>query len=80
MYLSSAWSTLLTILLALPTAGFLVRVFIIQHDCGHMAMFSHRKANDWVGRVLGVLTFTPYDHWKRQHALPASGANFFFDF
>ncbi len=52
----------------IPAGALLVRVFIIQHDCGHGSMFSHKKANDWVGRVLGVLTFTPYDHWKVQHA------------
>lgn len=53
----------------IPAGGLIVRLFIIQHDCGHGSMFSNKKANDWVGRVLGLLTFTPYDHWKRQHAL-----------
>ena len=59
----------LCLLLAVPTAGFLVRLFMIQHDCGHGAFFRHRFANDWLGRVLGVLTFTPYDFWRRTHAL-----------
>jgi acyl-lipid omega-6 desaturase (Delta-12 desaturase) len=59
----------LCLLLALPTAGFLVRLFMIQHDCGHGAFFRHRLANDWLGRALGVLTFTPYDFWRRTHAL-----------
>jgi acyl-lipid omega-6 desaturase (Delta-12 desaturase) len=59
----------LCLLLAVPTAGFLVRLFMIQHDCGHGAFFRHRLANDWLGRVLGVLTFTPYDFWRRTHAL-----------
>jgi omega-6 fatty acid desaturase (delta-12 desaturase) len=68
------WATLdlgywLCILLAVPTAGFLVRLFMIQHDCGHGAFFSHRHANDWTGRVIGVLTMTPYDFWRRTHAL-----------
>jgi omega-6 fatty acid desaturase (delta-12 desaturase) len=68
------WATLdlgywLSILLAVPTAGFLVRLFMIQHDCGHGAFFSHRQANDWTGRVIGVLTMTPYDFWRRTHAL-----------
>src|SRR5436190_5493138 len=45
----------LCLLLALPTAGFLVRLFMIQHDCGHSAFFRQQHANDWVGRVLGVL-------------------------
>ena len=59
----------LTLLLAVPAAGFMVRLFIIQHDCGHGAFFRHRAANSWLGRVLGVLTLTPYDYWKRNHAL-----------
>jgi len=59
----------LTLLLAVPAAGFLVRLFMIQHDCGHGAFFHHRLANDWIGRALGVLTLTPYDFWKRTHAI-----------
>ncbi|MEA2928262.1 MAG: hypothetical protein QOG38_690 [Hyphomicrobiales bacterium] len=56
-------------LLAVPSAGFLVRLFMIQHDCGHGAFFSDRRANDWVGRVIGVLTLTPYGFWRRSHAI-----------
>ena len=68
------WATLdlgywLCLLLALPAAGFLVRLFMIQHDCGHGAFFRHRLANDWVGRLIGVLTLTPYDFWRRTHAI-----------
>src|SRR5436190_14192314 len=59
----------LCLLLAVPAAGFLVRLFMIQHDCGHGAFFQRRSANDWVGRVIGVLTFTPYDFWRRTHAI-----------
>ena len=55
--------------LAVPAAAFLVRLFMIQHDCGHGAFFRHRLTNDWVGRVIGVLTLTPYDAWKRSHAI-----------
>jgi acyl-lipid omega-6 desaturase (Delta-12 desaturase) len=58
----------LTLALALPAAGFLVRLFLIQHDCGHGAFFRHRALNDWVGRLCGVVTLTPYDYWKRTHA------------
>lgn len=58
----------LTLLLAIPTAGLLVRLFIIQHDCGHGSFFKSRAANDFVGRTLSVLTLTPYDSWKRAHA------------
>ena len=70
-----AWTALhfgywwLSLPLAIPAAGFLVRLFMIQHDCGHGSFFRHRMANDWVGRVIGVLTLTPYDFWRRTHAI-----------
>ncbi len=56
------------LLLVVPAAGFLVRMFMIQHDCGHGSFFRHRLANDWAGRAIGVLTLTPYDFWRRSHA------------
>jgi len=59
----------LALLLAVPSAGFLVRLFMIQHDCGHGSFFRQRAANDWVGRVIGVLTLTPYDFWRHTHAI-----------
>jgi omega-6 fatty acid desaturase (delta-12 desaturase) len=70
----SMWASLaagywLCLLLAVPTAGFLVRLFMIQHDCGHGSFFRHRPANDWLGRAIGVLTLTPYDFWRRDHAI-----------
>ena len=53
-----------------PLSGLLLlRTFIIQHDCGHGAFFRKRTGNDWTGRALGVLTFTPYDCWSRSHTL-----------
>jgi omega-6 fatty acid desaturase (delta-12 desaturase) len=58
----------LYLLLAVPTAGFLVRLFMIQHDCGHGSFFRHRLMNDWLGRAIGVFTLTPYDFWRRTHA------------
>ena len=58
----------LCLLLAVPAAGFLVRLFIIQHDCGHGAFFRRRSANDWVGRIIGTVTLTPYDFWRCRHA------------
>jgi omega-6 fatty acid desaturase (delta-12 desaturase) len=70
-----AWAALhfgywwLSLMLAVPAAGFLVRLFMIQHDCGHGSLFRHRMANDWVGRVIGVITLTPYDYWRRTHAI-----------
>jgi len=68
-----AWSALsisvwLTLLITIPASGFLVRLFLIQHDCGHGSFFRKRATNDWVGRILGVLTLTPYDIWQRSHA------------
>lgn len=57
------------LLLAAPAALFMVRLFMIQHDCGHGAFFRAKSVNDWVGRVLGVLTMTPYDYWRRTHAI-----------
>ena len=58
----------------IPAGGLIVRLFIIQHDCGHGSMFSHKKANDWVGRFISVMTITPYDHWRRGHALHHAGS------
>jgi acyl-lipid omega-6 desaturase (Delta-12 desaturase) len=64
--LGYAWAPLL---IAVPAAGFLVRLFMIQHDCGHGTFFTHRQANDWIGRVIGALTLTPYGFWRRTHAI-----------
>jgi omega-6 fatty acid desaturase (delta-12 desaturase) len=50
-------------------AAFLMRLFMIQHDCGHGAFLPGRRLNDWLGRLLGVLTLTPYDYWRRAHAI-----------
>lgn len=54
---------------AVPAGGLLVRLFILQHDCGHGSFLSSRIGNDRLGRVLSLLTITPYDSWKRAHAL-----------
>ena len=59
----------LSLPLAVVNAAFLVRLFMIQHDCGHGAFFKDRKLGDWVGRGIGVLTLTPYDVWRRTHAI-----------
>lgn len=55
--------------LSILNAAFLVRLFAIQHDCGHGAFFPQRSANTWVGRALGVLTLTPYDVWRHGHSI-----------
>jgi omega-6 fatty acid desaturase (delta-12 desaturase) len=74
MYLSLDYSYWLTLLLAVPTAGFLVRIFIIQHDCGHGSFFKSRRASDWLGSICGVLTLTPYHYWRKSHAIHHASA------
>lgn len=59
----------LALALAVANSAFLVRLFMIQHDCGHGAFFKDRRAGDWVGRCIGVLTLTPYAVWRRNHAM-----------
>lgn len=59
----------LTALLTIPASLLLVRLFIIQHDCGHNSFFSSRKWNNYVGRMISVLTWTPYDFWRKTHNL-----------
>ena len=58
----------LTLFFGVFTAGFLMRLFMIQHDCGHGSYFTSRRARDAVGFVIGVLTLTPYHYWRRTHA------------
>lgn len=57
----------ITLLLAVPAAGFTVRLFIIQHDCGHLSFFRSRRLNDWVGNVIGIVTLTPHEYWRYSH-------------
>ncbi len=64
-----SFSYWLTLALSLANGLFLVRLFVIQHDCGHRAFFRHKGLGDWIGRGLGVLTLTPYDVWRRTHSL-----------
>ncbi len=59
----------LTLLLSVPAAGMLTRLFIFQHDCGHGSFFRSHRANTLVGTALGVLTLTPYHYWRRTHAI-----------
>jgi omega-6 fatty acid desaturase (delta-12 desaturase) len=63
------WGYGWTLLLALPAAGLYVRLFIIQHDCGHESYFASRRANHWVGAGLGVITLFPFGYWKKTHAV-----------
>jgi omega-6 fatty acid desaturase (delta-12 desaturase) len=59
----------LTLPLSILTAGFMVRIFIIFHDCGHGSFFKSRQANMWLGRITGFLVFTPYQRWTHDHAI-----------
>ncbi len=59
----------LTLPLSILTAGFMVRTFIIFHDCGHGSFFKYKKANAWLGRITGFLGFTPYYRWRHDHAV-----------
>jgi len=67
-YLSLQVHYALTLALAFPAAGFLMRLFLIQHDCGHGSYFRSRRARDSVGFAIGVLLLTPYQYWRRTHA------------
>jgi len=69
MYLALDISYWLTLGLSLLAAGFLVRIFIIFHDCGHGSFFRTARANRIVGTILGSLVFTPHDRWHSEHAI-----------
>ena len=73
-WLALQYNVWLGLLATIVPAVFLVRIFAIQHDCGHQALFSAKPVNDWIGRALGVLTFTPYDVWKHAHAIHHAGS------
>ena len=68
MYALRGVSVWITLALAIPAAGLIVRIFIIQHDCGHGAFFRGRAANAWLGRFCGLITMTPFANWRRHHA------------
>ncbi|MEZ5326053.1 MAG: fatty acid desaturase [Verrucomicrobiales bacterium] len=69
MYLSLSVSWWLTVPLAILAGGLLIRVFIIFHDCGHGSFFQSRRANHFWGFVTGLLTFTPFHHWRWEHSV-----------
>ena len=74
MFLTVGHAYWLTLLLALPAGGLLVRMFIIQHDCGHGSFFSSPRMNTAVGRVMSVFTLAPYSLWRREHSLHHTGS------
>ena len=59
----------IALLLSLPAAGLLVRLFMIQHDCGHHSFFKSRRANDLLGALIGIFTLTPHNYWRHAHAI-----------
>ncbi|MGJ7037140.1 omega-6 fatty acid desaturase (delta-12 desaturase) [Shinella sp. BE166] len=70
---AAAWASMhfgywFGLILVVPAAGFLLRLFMLQHDCGHGSLFGRRGLDDWTGRAIGVLTLTPYDYWRRAHS------------
>ncbi|HEX2394036.1 MAG TPA: fatty acid desaturase, partial [Bacteroidales bacterium] len=74
MYLSLQFSYMITLLLAIVASGFLVRIFIIFHDCGHGSFFKSAKANNFIGTLSGILAFTPYRMWHHHHRIHHASA------
>jgi omega-6 fatty acid desaturase (delta-12 desaturase) len=68
MYAVAPVSVWLAVALAVPAGALVVRLFIVQHDCGHNSFFKSRRLNDLFGRFCSVITYTPYAFWRRQHA------------
>jgi acyl-lipid omega-6 desaturase (Delta-12 desaturase) len=69
MYFTLHVSYLLTLLIAIPAAGFLVRTFILFHDCSHGSFLPSKRANLWLGVVLGLLVYSPFLRWRHDHAI-----------
>jgi acyl-lipid omega-6 desaturase (Delta-12 desaturase) len=69
MYMALGVSYLLTLAIAIPASGFLVRTFILFHDCSHGSFLSSRRANLWLGTVLGLLVYAPFLRWRHDHAV-----------
>ncbi|MBL4813243.1 MAG: fatty acid desaturase [Rhodobacteraceae bacterium] len=71
---ASSYSYLAAFLISALNGCFLLRLFCIQHDCGHGSFYGNRTVSDWIGRALGVFTLTPYDVWRRTHSIHHSHA------
>jgi omega-6 fatty acid desaturase (delta-12 desaturase) len=69
MYLALSVSYVLVLVLAVPTAGFVLRTYILFHDCAHGSLMRGARANAWLGAVLGLMLFTPFARWRYEHAL-----------
>ena len=69
MYLMLTISDVLALVLAIPAAGFLVRVFVVFHDCAHSSLLPSRRANAVLGSVLGLFVLSPFRRWRHDHAV-----------
>ena len=69
MYVCLGISVWLTLALAVPAAGFLLRTFIVFHDCAHGSFVPSKRGNLWLGRVSGLLVFQPFANWRHAHAV-----------
>ena len=69
MYLALDVSYLLVLAIAIPASGFLVRTFILFHDCSHGSLFGSKRANAWLGTVLGLFVYSPFVRWRHDHAV-----------
>jgi omega-6 fatty acid desaturase (delta-12 desaturase) len=69
MYFALGVSYLLVLALAIPASGFLVRTFILFHDCSHGSFLPSRRANLWLGTVLGLFVYSPFLRWRHDHAI-----------
>src|ERR1700753_3888937 len=69
MYLAREVSIWLTLALAIPASGFLLRTFIVFHDCAHGSFLPSKVGNRWVGRITGLVVFQPYANWRHNHAV-----------
>ncbi len=74
MYLLLGTSIWLTLALAVPASGFLLRTFIVFHDCAHGSFLTSKAANLWVGRLTGVVVFQPFANWRHNHAVHHAGS------
>src|SRR5207245_11692105 len=69
MYVAMGVSDLLVLAIAIPTAAFLVRTFIVFHDCSHSSFLVSRRVNAWLGTILGLLLYSPFLRWQHDHAV-----------
>src|ERR1700754_1039058 len=73
MYFSREVSIWLTLALAVPTSGFLLRTFIVFHDCAHGSFLPTKAGNRWLGRLTGLVVFQPFGNWRHNHAVHHAG-------